>query len=86
MEKQNFPVEDEAYKFATINGLGETGVRLFHASKYELGSKATVTQVRQRALEMLEASKAETEKIIRLPERPVQSQQFRPDDGPDDAA
>jgi hypothetical protein len=59
----SFDIEQEAYKFATINGLGNAGVRLFYATLDRLGKKASLDDIRKEALRAYEISRCETEEI-----------------------
>lgn len=91
-----YDVEDEAYKFATSNGLGNAGVAMFKSAHTSMGFNAPLTLVRLEALRRYDESKKETEIIVNSvkndtelcisfhdlepAEPPVQSEQYRPHD------
>jgi hypothetical protein len=92
----SFDVDHEAHLFAAANGLGNAGVKVFHSAYDRLGSGVPLTEIRLEALRAYEESKKETEVIVNSSrgkvismldcepaERPVQSQQFRPDEDED---
>lgn len=64
-------LEQESYKFASANGLGNAGVVCFNRASSRLGKGAKLKDIRTLALDIHEKSKAETEVITRTVSKTV---------------
>jgi hypothetical protein len=65
----SFDIEQEAYKFATANGLGNAGVRIFYNTLKRLGKNASLVDVRKESLRVYAESKVDTEVITKTKDK-----------------